>query len=198
MAHNILVFLHISKKMCLEMCIITEQAMKIQIILYLFYLTVFFCFIISQFHGKGKIIFPCGSIINGTCINGNSKDLSMTFSDGLKYETDDWIYCNKKDRRLKECRFFGITHFKKYNENLIDIPKNCYDTGEGFYNSNTGTLLDYKTNEVLSIPTKSEQDWIKKNCRKSSIEDLCEFISRKKPALKRKLERRKSITTKSI
>lgn len=121
----------------------------------------------------------------------------MTFSDGLKYETDDWIYCKNMDRRLKECRFFGIPNFKKIMENLIDIPKNCYDMGEGFYNSKNRTIINYKTNEILRIPTDSEQDWIKKNCRKSSIEDFCELINKKKPELTNKLERRKTVTIKS-
>lgn len=149
----------------------------------------------GQFHGKGKIILPDGSVINGTWVNGKSTDLSMTFSDGLKYETDDWIYCKNIDRRLKECRFFGIPNFKKIVENWIDIPKNCYDTGEGFYNSKNRTILDYKTNEVIRIPTISEQNWIKNNCRKSSVEDLCQLIKSIKPA-RGNNERRKTITIK--
>ncbi|XP_069369242.1 MORN repeat-containing protein 5 isoform X2 [Paralichthys olivaceus] len=99
------------------------------------------------FHGKGVLHFPNGSKYEATWENGIATQGSLTFSDGLQYEEQDWDYCDGYDRRFFSERCSGL---RPAGESQLtdlhpprEIPDLCYDCGDGFYDPTTRVVTSY-------------------------------------------------------
>jgi hypothetical protein len=70
-----------------------------------------------------------------------------TFADGLKYEEEDWEYCDGYDRRFyTEIKDNLKPAGRSQLTNRVPprtIPDGCYDCGDGFYDPNTRVVNDY-------------------------------------------------------
>eukprot|EP00127_Corallochytrium_limacisporum_P004864 Clim_evm8s191 gene=Clim_evmTU8s191 len=63
----------------------------------------------GQFHGKGTLYFINGAKYEAEWKGGKAVKGTMTFSDGLRYEPQDWDYCSEgQDRRFYDERVDGI------------------------------------------------------------------------------------------
>ena len=86
-------------------------------------------------------------------------DGSYVFSDGLNYEEPaKWDFCTYKDRRFYHEVLNNIKNpeIEKYNERLFKaIPEGTYDTGDGFYDPEKGTIFTYE-NQFMRIPNEEE------------------------------------------
>ena len=59
----------------------------------------------------------------------------------------------------------------KYAEKLFrEIPEGCYDTGDGYYVPEKGTIFTYD-NKYLREPNEEEEEWIKLKCRYNPKKD---------------------------
>lgn len=113
----------------------------------------------GQFHGEGVLIYPNGGRFKGNWDNGKQIDGNFEFTDGLKYEEPaKWDFCTYKDRRFYHEIIHDIKNpdIEKYNEKLFKvIPEGTYDTGDGFYDPEKGTIFNYE-NQFLRIPNEEE------------------------------------------
>lgn len=103
------------------------------------------------YSNKGKFK---GKWDNGTLLEGNYE-----FSDGLQYEEPaKWDFCTYKDRRFYHEIENNIKNpdIEKFNEKLFrPIPEGSYDTGDGYYDPEKGTVFTYD-NQFLRIPNEEE------------------------------------------
>ncbi len=113
----------------------------------------------GQFHGEGVLIYPNGGRYKGKWDNGKLLDGNYEFTDGLKYEEPaKWDFCTYKDRRFYHEIIHDIKNpeIEKFNEKLNrNIPEGTYDTGDGFYDPEKGSIFTYE-NEFLRIPNEEE------------------------------------------
>ncbi|KAJ9587808.1 hypothetical protein L9F63_018765 [Diploptera punctata] len=125
----------------------------------------------GMFHGRGTLFYPNGCKVEGIWCRGRILERKCVFTDGNSYEELEYDYCNKPDRRFATEMDNGLRPAGRSqitNEHPPrPIPDGCYDTGDGFYNPVTKCLMDPRTGEIKRIPTKSEEQWIMKHCRKS-------------------------------
>ena len=130
----------------------------------------------GRFHGKGTLIYPNGGKFTGDWVNGKLVEGSgkYEFSDGLKFEEPNkWDFCTYKDRRFYHEQIHGVDNPKieKYAKKLFrPIPEGCYDTGDGYYNPEKGTVFTYE-NVYLREPNEEEEEWIKLKCRYNPKQD---------------------------
>jgi hypothetical protein len=101
----------------------------------------------------------------------------------LSYEQENWDYCIGEDRRLYKERLSGIK--PAGNSQIVnslpphEIPKNCYDVGDGYYDPERKRVYSYpksdNPNALLRIPgiqtfstlslDADEIEWIVSRCR---------------------------------
>lgn len=97
------------------------------------------------------------------------------FPDGLEYADKDWEYCDGYDRRfyteicngLKPAGRSQLTNQSPPRE----IPENCYDCGDGFYNPQSRIVNNYN-GTFLRNADDDEHEWITKTCRKGWDENI--------------------------
>lgn len=122
----------------------------------------------GQFHGEGVLIYTNGGRYKGMWKNGSCLEGSYQFVDCLDFqEPAKWDYCTYKDRRFNYEINHGIKNpdIEKYNEKLFkEIPEGTYDTGDGFYDPEKGSIFTYE-NKFLRIPNEEEEEWIRLKCR---------------------------------
>uniref|UniRef100_A0A5F8GR49 MORN repeat-containing protein 5 n=1 Tax=Monodelphis domestica TaxID=13616 RepID=A0A5F8GR49_MONDO len=102
----------------------------------------------GMFHGKGTLYFPSGSKYEATWEKGRIIKGHYTFADGLKYDEEQWHYCDGYDRRfyteicegLKPAGISQLTNLDPPRR----IPEGCYDCGDGFYDPETRVVRDYR------------------------------------------------------
>ena len=112
-----------------------------------------------------------GDWVNGKLVEGSGK---YEFADGLKFEEPNkWDFCTYKDRRFYHEHLHGVDNPKieKYAKKLFrPIPEGCYDSGDGYYNPEKGTVFTYE-NIYLREPNEEEEEWIKLKCRYNPKQD---------------------------
>ena len=122
----------------------------------------------GRFHGKGVMIYPNGGRFTGEWERGKLLKGNYQFSDGLEFEEPNkWNFCTYKDRRFYHEIQHGVENpeIEKYAKDLFkEIPEGCYDTGDGFYEPEKGTIFTYD-NRYLREPNEDEEEWIKLKCR---------------------------------
>uniref|UniRef100_A0A8C3FTI5 MORN repeat containing 5 n=1 Tax=Chrysemys picta bellii TaxID=8478 RepID=A0A8C3FTI5_CHRPI len=92
-----------------------------------------------------------------------------TFADGLEFKDKKWHYCDGYDRRFyteicSGLKPAGISQLTNLDPPRT-IPQGCYDCGDGFYNTNTRVVTDYKL-RFLRNADDDEHEWIIRTCRK--------------------------------
>ncbi|VVC37346.1 Hypothetical protein CINCED_3A008622 [Cinara cedri] len=122
------------------------------------------------FHGIGTAYHPSGSRIEGVWGKGKCIKRNYIFNDGLRFQPENWHYCEMPDRR------FVIEHVKGLQpaakswmtnwQPTIKIPDDQYDAGDGFYRPLTNTVHNYWTNALIRVPTVEGGKWIMENCRR--------------------------------
>ncbi|XP_026808980.1 MORN repeat-containing protein 5 [Rhopalosiphum maidis] len=120
------------------------------------------------FHGDGSMYYPSGSRIEGVWEKGKCVQQNYIFSDGLRFQKNNWQYCKVPDRR------FAVEHVNGFEpaarskvtnrQSTIVVPNGAYDAGDGFYWLHTNTVHDYWTNELIRVPTAESSNWIIENC----------------------------------
>jgi hypothetical protein len=117
----------------------------------------------GQFHGEGILIYQNGGRFKGKWDNGKLITGNYEFTDGLNYEEPaKWEFCSFKDRRFYHEILNDIKNpeIENYNERLFKlIPEGSYDTGDGYYDPDKGTVFTYE-NEFLRIPNEEEVNCI--------------------------------------
>ncbi len=113
----------------------------------------------GQFHGEGTLVYPNGGQYKGTWDNGKLINGNYQFSDGLKFDQPaKWDYCTHKDRKFYHEVINDIKNpdIDSYNKRLFrEIPQGSYDTGDGYYDPEKGTVFNYE-NQFLRIPNEEE------------------------------------------
>ena len=78
-----------------------------------------------RFHGHGVLYFPNGGEFEADWEKGRAvgegSGGKYTFKDGLKYEEDDWQYCNGLDRRFYSEICNGIKPAGMYHYNSLSL-----------------------------------------------------------------------------
>ncbi len=86
----------------------------------------------------------------------------------MKYkEGSEWDFCTYKDRRFNHEVINDVKNpeIETFNQRLFkQIPEGTYDTGDGFYDPEKGTVFSYD-NKFLRIPNEEEEHWIELKCR---------------------------------
>ncbi|XP_050782813.1 MORN repeat-containing protein 5 isoform X2 [Gopherus flavomarginatus] len=123
----------------------------------------------GMFHGKGTLYFPNRSKYVGIWDCGISKEGKYTFADGLEFKDQKWHYCDGYDRRFyteicSGLKPAGISQLTDLDPPRT-IPQGCYDCGDGFYNTITRVVTDYKL-RFLRNADDDEHEWIIRTCRK--------------------------------
>lgn len=120
---------------------------------------IYFYYVLLIFNIKGKY--------KGVWKNGILQSGDYLFKDGLHYkEPAKWDYCTYKDRRF----YFEIVNDIKnpdvsnFSTLFKEIPENCYDTGDGYYDPEKGMIFSYDQ-KFLRYPNEDEEEWIKLKCR---------------------------------
>ncbi|XP_014248748.1 uncharacterized protein LOC106666223 [Cimex lectularius] len=130
----------------------------------------------GKFEGFGRMIYPNGGILQGTWSNGVICDPHYVFADGLQFEISDWRYCQMPDRRFQTEILNGLKaplNVQLANDHPArEIPLNCLDAGEGFYNPRKHYIFHATKGDVIRIPSKKEGAWIKEHCRKAWDENV--------------------------
>ncbi|XP_022183055.1 MORN repeat-containing protein 5 [Myzus persicae] len=124
----------------------------------------------GRFHGDGTMYYLSGSRIEGVWEKGKCVQQNYIFSDGLRFQQNNWQYCKVPDRR------FAIEHTNGFQpaarsyitnrQPTIEVPDGAYDAGDGFYWPLTNTVHDYYTNELIRVPTEECSNWIIENCHR--------------------------------
>lgn len=114
----------------------------------------------GQFHGEGVLIYPNGGRYKGKWARGKLIDGCYEFNDGLKFEEPPvWDFCTFKDRRFYHEILHDIKNpdVDKFSQNTLlkEIPEGTYDSGDGFYDPQKGTVFSYD-NQFLRIPNEQE------------------------------------------
>ncbi|XP_063906218.1 MORN repeat-containing protein 5-like isoform X2 [Zophobas morio] len=147
----------------------------------------------GMFHGEGTLIYPMGQKLDGIWEKGRMVDYKFSNVDGLDYE-DKWKYCMMPDRRFNVSIREGLQpagrEFMTNQQPERQIEPGCYDTGDGFYNPLTRSVIlsrdpaDYENVEPrvavddesepedlwvngVTMVVESRHEWIVKHCRKA-------------------------------
>eukprot|EP00039_Didymoeca_costata_P004215 m.71983 g.71983 ORF g.71983 m.71983 type:complete len:182 (+) comp12294_c0_seq1:85-630(+) len=128
----------------------------------------------GQFHGKGTLYFASGGKYeaewrNGKAVGPQPARGEYTFKDGLKFDEQDWSYCDEDDRRFYTERLEGIPaagESKLTNSGYVEkIPAGTYDVGDGFFDPKKNEIYNYKGDKRLRVPTMEEGKRIMATCR---------------------------------
>ncbi|ESO10767.1 hypothetical protein HELRODRAFT_167265 [Helobdella robusta] len=130
-------------------------------------------FLDGMFNGQGTLCFPNGGKYVATWNNGKAIEGRYIFPDELEYKEENWEYCDGYDRRffneikegLKSSGHTRLTNIEPTRE----IPKGCYDCGDGFYRPDERIIVDYNMN-FLRCADDDEHEWIITCCRKEKDE----------------------------
>ncbi|KAM4647354.1 MORN repeat-containing protein 5 isoform 2-T2 [Amazona ochrocephala] len=102
----------------------------------------------GMFDGEGELLFPNGGVYRAVWHRGVPTQGKYTFADGLEYKDKKWHYCDGYDRRFYTEICSGLIEPDISQLTNLDpppeIPKGCYDCGDGFYNPETRVVVDYK------------------------------------------------------
>ncbi|KAH8286449.1 hypothetical protein KR054_009170, partial [Drosophila jambulina] len=147
----------------------------------------------GQFHGFGQLRLsqPYHFTFKGVFKNGRLVSIEdMWFSDGLHVngqltpnglDWSKWDYLTPMDRRYQAERRYGQqpvgpTAFLTSKMVARTIPKKCYDTEEGIYNSETCWLTERSPplESTVYVACQKEKNWIENNCRRARSEYLLE------------------------
>ncbi|KAH8375569.1 uncharacterized protein LOC110190673 [Drosophila serrata] len=147
----------------------------------------------GQFHGFGQIRLsqPYRFTFKGEFKNGCLVSIEdMWFADGLHVQGQitpngldwsKWDYLTPLDRRYQAERRYGQqpvgpTAYLTSKMVARTIPKKCYDTEEGIYNSETCWLTERPPplQSSVYVGCKEEKDWIMNNCRKARSDHIVE------------------------
>lgn len=129
-------------------------------------------FLDGQFHGEG-ILFVEGGAYIGYWQRGELVDGGFVFDDGLPYLKVGykfWEYCSDYDRRFfREIRD-GLLPGQKLRDITVHdhadkLPKDCFDTVDGYYDPKKHSVFSYETNEEIRTPSNAEIEFILSNCR---------------------------------
>ncbi|CAH1710326.1 unnamed protein product [Aphis gossypii] len=122
------------------------------------------------FHGDGSMYYPSGSRIEGVWEKGKCVQQNYIFSDGLRFQQNNWQYCKVPDRRFAIEHVNGFESAARSNitnrQPTIAVPNGAYDAGDGFYWPLTNTVHDYWTSELIRVPTIECSNWIIQNCHR--------------------------------
>lgn len=129
-------------------------------------------FLDGQFHGEGSLIVK-GGCYQGIWQKGRLVDGGFIFEDGLPYLKVGykfWEYCSRYDRRFFTEIKDGIQIGEKLrdaapHEYVNELPKDCYDCIDGYYDPKRHSVFSYVTNEEIRTPDVAEIDFILNNCR---------------------------------
>ncbi|XP_029693219.1 MORN repeat-containing protein 5 isoform X1 [Takifugu rubripes] len=119
----------------------------------------------GMFHSKGVMHFPNGTQYEAIWENGKVVEGTVTFADGLRYQDDDWRYCDGHDRRFYTERCSGL---RPSGESQLTephpphaIPEGCYDCGEGFYDPRTRAVTSYEGGFLRNAgQTENKEAWL--------------------------------------
>ncbi|XP_023011530.2 MORN repeat-containing protein 5-like [Leptinotarsa decemlineata] len=121
----------------------------------------------GQFHGNGTITYPGGQQLIGTWKQGKLMEWSYKFIDGLQFgkylnycQLPDRRFQIEKDAKLQPPEKELLTNCQPTRE----LPKNCYDTVDGYYNPTTKLVYGYD-NRILRVVTVEEDKYIKDKYR---------------------------------
>ncbi|KAF2885108.1 hypothetical protein ILUMI_21042 [Ignelater luminosus] len=111
----------------------------------------------GMFHGQGKLTYPMGQKLEGEWVKGKLVSFKFRFEDSLDYDAP-WKYCKMPDRKFFTCMQNNLRPAGRSLLTNIDppreIPKGCYDTGDGFYNPATKCVWSaIKPNKILRHQT---------------------------------------------
>eukprot|EP00618_Florenciella_parvula_P019753 CAMPEP_0119541512 /NCGR_PEP_ID=MMETSP1344-20130328/53000_1 /TAXON_ID=236787 /ORGANISM="Florenciella parvula, Strain CCMP2471" /LENGTH=205 /DNA_ID=CAMNT_0007585501 /DNA_START=124 /DNA_END=738 /DNA_ORIENTATION=- len=117
----------------------------------------------GMFHGQGTLTFENG-VFEGTWDNGREAGGQFIFNDGLPFTKENWNYCSVKDRRFWSEYADGIKPAGETNRTDTGIkpnlPKGCFDVGNGYYDPTTKKVHEYDTGTELRKPSDEELKWI--------------------------------------
>ncbi|KAK9879271.1 hypothetical protein WA026_004117 [Henosepilachna vigintioctopunctata] len=151
----------------------------------------------GQFHGKGILMYPMGQIILAEFHEG--KIISWKCERRNIEQCNLATYCKPPDRRFfATLKSEFLPPRKEYLTNYqptMDIPTNCYDVGDGFYNPKTLWVHSYRDfskllympspknvpvdenllgddgtsfiKKIPRVPIHKSCEWIETNCRKA-------------------------------
>ncbi|XP_023017935.1 MORN repeat-containing protein 5 [Leptinotarsa decemlineata] len=128
----------------------------------------------GQFHGDGTITYPKGQELDGTWLNGKLLSFVYRFADGLEYHSQ-WNYCQQPDRTFQiEC-YQGLQppqkEFLTNSRFYQDIPENCYDTGDGYYEPQNKLIYNFK-HRAMRVCRPHEEKIIRKHFRQIADEPV--------------------------
>ncbi|XP_055854292.1 MORN repeat-containing protein 5-like [Episyrphus balteatus] len=129
----------------------------------------------GQFHGSGMIIDikskfkMCGYFINGKC-----DKYDIFFGDGLEYNQENWSYCTESDRRFwieinQGIPAVGETFLTNDKPSRI-IPPGHYDTGEGFFDPKSDSIVDALSGKRIRHVCLHERKRILENYRMNQVD----------------------------
>lgn len=105
------------------------------------------------------MIYPNGGRYKGVWNQGKLLQGNYEFEDGLEFKDPNrWDYCTYKDRRFYHEIIYGVEHpeIDKYTDKLFkNIPEGTYDTGDGYYDPEKGTIFNYD-NKFIRLPHEEE------------------------------------------
>ncbi|KAJ3621561.1 hypothetical protein MTP99_003678 [Tenebrio molitor] len=146
----------------------------------------------GMFHGEGVLMYPMGQKLEGYWEKGKMMAYKFSNIDGLDY-MDNWTYCVMPDRRFNVSIREGLQpagrEFETNQQPTRPIEHDCYDTGDGFYNPISKSIVtardpeDYANLEdrssvvieknddtfwvnAITIVSDQRHKWIVDNCRK--------------------------------
>ena len=100
-------------------------------------------------------------------------DGEYVFNDGLKYVKGTWDYATSKDRRFYTETLDTIKPAGElqYTDRVPapELPKDCYDVGNGYFDPKNGSIHDYATKKKIRDASEKELQWATKKCRVSDI-----------------------------
>jgi hypothetical protein len=94
---------------------------------------------------------------------------SYTFKDGLQYNDEQWKYCTKKERRFYSETIEGIkpSGHTNMSANGKEVPKGCYDAGDGYYDPEKKVICSFDDGSVLRTPNSRDAEIIMSKSRVS-------------------------------
>merc|ERR1712070_1090166 len=132
--------------------------------------------------GNGTYTYPDGikyvgqfknGVFNGVFKNGKEVDGEYVFNDGLTYVKGSWDYATSKDRRFYTETLDTIKPAgePQYTDKVPapELPKDCYDVGNGYYAPKDSSIHDYLTKKKIRDASEKELQWAMKKCRVSVI-----------------------------
>lgn len=129
-------------------------------------------FLNGYYHGEG-VLYVKGGYYKGYWQEGKLVEGGFIFDDGLphlKVGFKFWDYCSQFDHRFHSEIKDGIKVGERLrditsHEYVQDLPKDCFDTIDGYYDPKKHLVFSYTTHEPIRTPNSEEIEFILKNCR---------------------------------